>query len=149
MSVRGRQHVVAGGHWIHLDQPDLVVSAIEEVIALAGRRETAGIHLAPPFRSTGGDMDHPDELRRRHEEDALRRERQSAEHEPQKPGDVLGIGDAEGEIPAATSDRGGHPEGIEVRERTTGTADLQRGKGATGIDMGHGGKGTGINPDKA
>jgi hypothetical protein len=62
---------------------------------------------------------------------------------------VLGISDAEGEIPAATTDHSGNPKGIDVRDRATGTGDLQRGKGATGIDMGYGGKGTGINPDKA
>jgi hypothetical protein len=92
-------------------------------------------------------MDRSDELKRNHDLHRSRPRRDDDETEPRT--DVLGIGDAEGEIPRATSDRGGHPEGIDVRERTTGTGDLQRGKGATGIDMGHGGKGTGINPDKA
>ena len=68
--------------------------------------------------------------------------------EPNRLGDVLGLSDAppEVDIPRATQDRGGHPAGIEVRTPTTGTSELQRGKGATGIQMGAGGSGTDIEP---
>jgi hypothetical protein len=52
------------------------------------------------------------------------------------------------EIPQASRDHGGHPAGIEVREATTGTADLKRSKGATGIDMGAAGTGTDLDPDE-
>jgi hypothetical protein len=63
-------------------------------------------------------------------------------------GDVLGISDAPPDvaIPRATDDRGGHPEGIEVRperKRHWGNEDIQPSSGATGIDMGAGGTGTG------
>lgn len=83
------------------------------------------------------------------------------EYEPAHEGDILGLSDAppDVEIPRATSDRGGHPAGIEVRERTTGMGHLKPGKGATGIDMGAGGSGTDVaqehsrprsaEPDKA
>jgi hypothetical protein len=75
-----------------------------------------------------------------------------ARHDDQEPapvGDVLGISDSppEVEIPRATPDRGGNPAGIEVREHATGTGDLKRGTGATGIDMGAGGTGTGLASD--
>lgn len=69
--------------------------------------------------------------------------------EPERHGDVLGLSDASPavEIPRATDDRGGNPAGIEVREHATGTGDLTRGKGATGIQMGGSGSGTGLEPD--
>lgn len=71
---------------------------------------------------------------------------------PARKGDVLGISDAppEVEIPRATEDRGGHPQGIEVRDerkRHWGNEDIQPSKGATGIDMGGGGTGTNIEPE--
>lgn len=63
-------------------------------------------------------------------------------------GDVLGISDspAAAHIPQATTDHGGHPEGIELGERRRhwGNDDLQSSKGATGIDMGASGNGTDI-----
>jgi hypothetical protein len=70
--------------------------------------------------------------------------------EPERLGDVLGLSDAspEVEIPRATEDRGGHPAGIEVREPATGTGELTRGKGATGIQMGAAGSGTELEPDR-
>lgn len=70
------------------------------------------------------------------------------DNKPSRTGDVLGISDAptDVEIPRATDDRGGHPEGIEVRgerPRHWGTEDIPPSSGATGIDMGAGGTGTG------
>jgi hypothetical protein len=76
-------------------------------------------------------------------------EKDRDDQKPEREGDVLGISDtpAEVEIPRATSDTGGHPKGIDVRRRTTGTADLKQSSGATGIDMGAGGSGTDLSPD--
>jgi hypothetical protein len=76
-------------------------------------------------------------------------ERDAAEEqEPSRTGDVLGLSDAppEVEIPRATEDRSGHPAGIEVRTPASGTGDLRRGKGATGMEMGAGGSGTDVEP---
>jgi hypothetical protein len=69
--------------------------------------------------------------------------------EPERLGDVLGLSDASPavEIPRATDDRGGNPAGIEVREPASGTGELHRGKGVTGIQMGGAGEGTDIAPD--
>ena len=62
-------------------------------------------------------------------------------------GDILGLSDAppEVEIPRATNDHGGHPQGIEVRGHATGIGDLHQGSGATGIDMGYAGEGTNVS----
>jgi hypothetical protein len=81
----------------------------------------------------------------RHPDDRDRKPQHS--DEPARHGDVLGISDADPsvEIPAATSDRGGNPVGIEVRGPATGTGDLRRTKGVTGIDMGAGGSGTDVD----
>ena len=70
------------------------------------------------------------------------------DYEPERHGDVLGITDADPnvEIPRATQDRGGNPKGIEVRDHASGIVELKQTKGATGIDMGAGGKGTGVKP---
>lgn len=70
------------------------------------------------------------------------------EYVPERHGDVLGITDADPnvEIPRATEDRGGNPKGIEVRGHASGIGELKQTKGATGIDMGAGGKGTGVKP---
>jgi hypothetical protein len=61
-------------------------------------------------------------------------------------GDVLGISDspASARIPQATTDHGGHPQGIEIGEHRRHRSAFQPGKGATGIDMGAGGSGTDI-----
>lgn len=69
---------------------------------------------------------------------------------PARQGDILGLSDVspDVEIPQASRDHGGHPEGIEVRKATTGTAELKRSKGATGIDMGAAGSGTDLDPDE-
>jgi hypothetical protein len=72
--------------------------------------------------------------------------------EPTVPGDVLGLTDDRTgvKLPHPPSD-GTVPQGIEVRDeykRHWGTEDLERGTGATGVDMGAGGKGTGIAPDR-
>jgi hypothetical protein len=66
---------------------------------------------------------------------------------PAREGDVLGLSDtpADVEIPRATTDRGGHPQGIEVGDRATGIGDVRRSSGATGIDMGSGGGGTDVS----
>jgi hypothetical protein len=72
-------------------------------------------------------------------------------NEPVRKGDILGLSDAppEVEIPQASRDRGGSPEGIDVRDRVTGTKELTAGvgSGATGIDMGAGGSGTDITSE--
>jgi hypothetical protein len=68
-------------------------------------------------------------------------------------GDVLGISDtpASTHIPQATTDHGGHPRGIEVRNyrRHTGADELQQSSGATGVDMGAGGSGTDVEIEGA
>jgi len=68
------------------------------------------------------------------------------DYTPAREGDVLGISDADpnAPIPQHKKPGGGHPEGIDVRERATGIGDLSQNPGATGIDMGAGGEGTGI-----
>jgi hypothetical protein len=67
---------------------------------------------------------------------------------PERLGDVLGVSDTppDVDIPQATTNHGGHPAGIEVRQHATGTGELRRTAGATGIDMGAGGTGTDIDP---
>jgi hypothetical protein len=74
---------------------------------------------------------------------------QAEDHEPARHGDILGVTDADPnvEIPRATDDRSGNPKGIEVRGHASGIGHLKQSKGATGIDMGAGGKGTGVKPD--
>lgn len=69
---------------------------------------------------------------------------------PARQGDILGLSDVspDVEIPQASRDHGGHPAGIEVRQPTTGTAELKQSKGATGIDMGGAGSGTDLDPDE-
>ena len=68
-------------------------------------------------------------------------------------GDVLGISDtpASTQIPQATTDHGGHPQGIELGERRRhwGADELQPSKGVTGADMGGGGSGTDIEIEGA
>ena len=66
---------------------------------------------------------------------------------PAREGDILGLSDAppDVEIPRATTDRGGNPQGIEVGQPATGFGDVRRSSGATGIDMGHGGQGTQVS----
>jgi len=68
--------------------------------------------------------------------------------EPARLGDILGLADASPAvtIPQASSDHGGNPAGIEVRDHATGIGELARSKGATGIDMGGAGHGTDIDP---
>jgi hypothetical protein len=70
------------------------------------------------------------------------------EQAPRHEGDILGLSDADPavEIPRATDDRGGNPEGIEVGPASDPMGGLRRTKGATGIDMGAGGQGTGVEP---
>lgn len=88
------------------------------------------------------------------EEAEARRQEDEAEAanagEPARKGDVLGLSDAspDGEIPQASRDHGGHPAGIDVRQPTTGTAELKRSTGATGIDMGAAGSGTDLDPNE-
>jgi hypothetical protein len=63
-------------------------------------------------------------------------------------GDVIGISHATGKVPPATSDKGGHPRGIDVvpEPEAAGMRELEQGShGATSIDMGAGGNGNGIN----
>lgn len=84
-----------------------------------------------------------------HKKDTDKKTR-NPDEEPARHGDILGVTDADPdvEIPRATTDRGGNPKGIEVGERATGIGEAKPGKGATGIDMGAGGKGTGVKPPK-
>jgi hypothetical protein len=69
------------------------------------------------------------------------------------PGDILGLTDDRTgvKLPHPPSD-GSTPQGIEVRDqykRHWGTEDLETGEGgATGIDMGGGGEGTDIAPER-
>jgi hypothetical protein len=69
------------------------------------------------------------------------------DQKPEHAGDVLGLSDAPSDvtIPRATTDRGGHPQGIEIEPSHDHDA-LKQSKGATGIDMGAGGEGTDIEP---
>lgn len=87
-----------------------------------------------------------DEKRIAEEAKAIQKEQAA---EPERQGDVLGLSDAspDVEIPRATDDRGGHPEGIEVRIPTTGTSELGHTKGATGVQMGSAGSAADLDPD--
>ena len=91
-------------------------------------------------------------VERTEEEIRAEAERIAAEADttPDRQGDILGLSDVtpDVEIPRATEDRGGHPAGIEVRSPTTGTSELKRGKGATGIQMGAAGSGTDLDQDQ-
>jgi hypothetical protein len=75
-------------------------------------------------------------------------DRDRDEDVPEREGDVLGISDADpsAPIPQHVKPGGKHPEGIDVRDHATGIGDLSQNPGATGIDMGGGGEGTGIAP---
>lgn len=76
------------------------------------------------------------------------RDEREAERAKQR-GDVIGLGDANpnAKLPGNIRRDGSHPQGIDVRERATGIGDLSQGTGATGIDMGAGGKGTQTKAD--
>lgn len=91
-------------------------------------------------------------LEREEEQARIRADEEEAAkaEEPARKGDILGLSDVspDVEIPQASRDHGGHPAGIEVRTPTTGTAELKRSKGATGIDMGGAGSGTDLDPDE-
>jgi hypothetical protein len=63
-------------------------------------------------------------------------------------GDVLGISNATADIPRATTDRGGHPRGIELDEDRPGSRDVEQAPGATSIDMGSGGEGNAIRRNR-
>lgn len=75
--------------------------------------------------------------------------KRSKDSRPRHNGDVLGLSDASPsvEIPRATSDRGGHPRGIEVENRPRRHTDLEQSTGVTGIDMGAGGSGTDLESE--
>jgi hypothetical protein len=75
------------------------------------------------------------------------RTQREEDNRPAREGDVLGLSDAppDVEIPRATADRGGNPQGIEVRQRATGIGDVRQTSGATGVDMGGGGEGTDLS----
>jgi hypothetical protein len=71
--------------------------------------------------------------------------------EPAMPGDILGLSDDRSNVklPHPPSD-GSVPSGIEVRHESSrhwGTEDLERSKGAVGVDMGAGGEGTDVAPE--
>ena len=69
----------------------------------------------------------------------------------EQPGDVLGVSNAGGpQLPHPASD-GSTPRGIEVRgepKRHWGNEDIPQSDGASGIDMGGAGEGTGIKSDR-
>jgi hypothetical protein len=68
----------------------------------------------------------------------------------EQPGDVLGVSNPAGpKLPHPPSD-GSTPRGIEVRgepKRHWGNEDIPQSDGASGVDMGGGGEGTGIDSD--
>ena len=69
----------------------------------------------------------------------------------EQPGDILGISNPSGpKLPHPPSD-GSTPRGIEVRgerPRHWGNEELTQSDGASGVDMGGGGEGTGIKADR-
>jgi hypothetical protein len=71
----------------------------------------------------------------------------NTEDQKEQPGDVLGVSNPAGpKLPHPPSD-GSTPRGIEVRgepKRHWGNEDIPQSDGASGIDMGGGGEGTGI-----
>ncbi len=72
--------------------------------------------------------------------------------EKEQPGDVLGVSNPAGpKLPHPPSD-GSTPRGIEVRgepKRHWGNEDIPQSDGASGIDMGGAGEGTGITADNS
>jgi len=73
---------------------------------------------------------------------------QRDDYTPDHEGDVLGISDADPAVPIPQHKKpgGGPPQGLDVREPATGIGDVSQTPGATGIDMGGGGEGTGVTP---
>ena len=80
----------------------------------------------------------------------MARKKNDKDYKPTREGDILGLSDTphDVEIPRATTDRSGNPQGIDVRVPATGIGHLRRGPGATGIDMGHGGEGTQVTSER-
>jgi hypothetical protein len=66
---------------------------------------------------------------------------------PAREGDVLGISDvvADGTIERPEDQGDRHVRGIEVRSHSTGIGDVPHRAGASSIDMGASGEGTGID----
>lgn len=105
-------------------------------------------------------MDRRDELRDHRpgtpidDEDVRREDRQGPherhderrEEEAVRPDGVLGIGDANPPRDPVPSDGRG-VKGVEVNTDRPGSREVQRGSGATGIDMGAGGEGTDVDRD--
>ena len=73
------------------------------------------------------------------------RSKRAPEEKPKEVGDILGISDSTGRLPDAPADRGGHPQGIDVRDEPHGSSELHQGPGATSIDMGGGGTGNTVS----
>ena len=75
-------------------------------------------------------------------EDRKQKEEDREKHE----GDVLGISEAKPDatVPRPAKRGSGAVQGIEVRDHATGIGDVPQRSGATGIDMGAGGEGTGM-----
>jgi hypothetical protein len=71
--------------------------------------------------------------------------------EKEQPGDVLGVSNPAGpKLPHPPSD-GSTPRGIEVRGEPTrhwGNEDIPQSDGASGVDMGGAGEGTGVKADR-
>ncbi len=112
--------------------------------------------MATPGQARANDEARRYQEKEREERERLEREERAAadkaaaDETPARQGDILGLSDVtpDVEIPQASRDHGGHPAGIEVRQPTTGTAELKQSKGATGIDMGAAGSGTDLDPDE-
>jgi hypothetical protein len=115
------------------------------VMSLHNGRAVEEFRMAQPAgqRQT---LSEADEKRIAEEAKAIQKQQET---EPEREGDILGLSDASPavEIPRATDDRSGNPAGIEVRRPTTGTSELTQTDGATGIQMGASGSGTGLEPD--
>jgi len=64
-------------------------------------------------------------------------------------GSVLGIidSDPDKKLPKAAKDTGGHPRGVEVGTRATGTDELPQRSGFTSADLGGAGQGSGTPED--
>ncbi len=88
--------------------------------------------MATPGQARANDEARRYQEKEREERERLEREERAAadkaaaDETPARQGDILGLSDVtpDVEIPQASRDHGGHPAGIEVRQPTTGTAEL-------------------------
>lgn len=107
-------------------------------------------------------MDRKDELRERpdyadadprevidrpHDDDTLGEGEEERREAAPPAGGILGLGDANPPREPVPSDGRGI-QGVELDTERPGSRELKRSKGATGIDMGAGGEGTGIKRER-